>query len=112
MGGRLYYVTFTDDHSCYTKIAVIQYKSGTFDAYKEFAEWARTQHRVKIKRLHSDCGDKYTGDAFTKYFKQQGTKRCLPTYDTPQHNGIAELLNRCIILGLPSPEWTVQVFVG
>ena len=97
MGGRLYYVTFTDDHSRYTKIAVIRYKSGTLDAYKEFAEWARTQHGAKIKRLRSDRGGEYTGDTFTKYLKEQGTERRLTTHDTPQHNGIAESLNRRIM---------------
>ena len=114
MGGRRYYASFTDDHSRYTKLAIVRHKDGTLDAYKEFAQWVHTQHGVRIKRLRSDRGGEYTGEAFTKFLKEQGTERRLTTHDTPQHNGVAESLNRRIMervraflaqSGLPNFLW-------
>jgi len=74
MGGRRYYASFTDDHSCYTKLAIVRHKDSTLDAYKEFAQWVHTQHGVRIKRLRSDRGGEYTGEVFTKFLKEQGTE--------------------------------------
>jgi hypothetical protein len=97
IGGRKYYVTFTDDFSRYTRLELLRTKDETLDAYKTFAAWAQTQHDVKIKRLRSDRGGEYTGNDFTKYLKEQGTERRLTTRDTPQHNGVAESLNRRLL---------------
>jgi hypothetical protein len=97
LGGRKYYVTFTDDCTRYTKLDILRSKDQAFDAYKQFAAWADTQHHVKVKRLRSDRGGEYTGNAFTTFLQQQGTERRLTTADTPQHNGIAESLNRRLL---------------
>ena len=97
IGGRKYYVTFTDDFSRYTRLELLRTKDETLDAYKTFAAWAQTQHNVKIKRLRSDRGGEYTGNDFTKYLKAQGTERRLTTRDTPQHNSVAESLNRRLL---------------
>jgi len=97
IGGRKYYVTFTDDYSRYTRLKLLKTKDETLDAYKTFAAWAQTQHDVKIKRLRSDRGGEYTSNDFTKYLKQQGTERRLTTRDMPQHNGVAESLNRRLL---------------
>ena len=94
LGGRRYYVTFTDDHSRYTRLEVLRTKDEAFEAYKSFAAWAKTQHGATIKRLRSDRGGEFTSNDFTAYLRQQGTERRLTTADTPQHNGVAESLNR------------------
>ena len=94
LGGRAYYVTFTDDYSRFTKLTPLRTKDQTLEAYKSFASWAHTQHGVKVKRLRSDRGGEYTGDAFSKFLAGEGTERRLTTHDTPQHNGVAESLNR------------------
>jgi hypothetical protein len=54
LGGRRYYITFTDDHSRYTVTRLMKTKDKALQAYKDFVAWALTQHSVKIKRLHSD----------------------------------------------------------
>ena len=54
LGGRKYYVTFTDDHTQYTRISVLRFKDQMLDAYKAFVAWAHTQHGARIKRLRSD----------------------------------------------------------
>ena len=97
IGGRIYYVTFTDDFSRYTSLELLKSKDQTLQAYKTFAAWAETQHNVKIRRLRSDRGGEYTGGEFTKFLQEQGTERRLTTHDTPQHNGVAESLNRRLL---------------
>ena len=74
LGGRKYYITFTDDYSRFTRIQLLKSKDEALQAYKDFAAWAQTQHGVKIKRLRSDRGGEYTGDNFSKFLKAQGTE--------------------------------------
>jgi len=114
LGGRKYYIAFTDDSTCYTTLTILRSKDEALNAYKAYAAWAHTQHGVQIKRLRSDCGGEYTGGEFTKFLKEQGTERRLTTHDTPQHNGVAESLNCCLVehmhavlhqSGLPKMLW-------
>ena len=74
IGGRKYYVTFTDNHMCYTWLELLRSKDQAFKAYKTFVLWVQTQHQVKIKHLRSDCGGKYTSNDFTDFLKSQGTE--------------------------------------
>src|SRR5580658_2869541 len=114
LGGRGYYVTFSDDYSRFTKLTILRSKDETLDAYKSYAAWVLTQKGIKIKRLRSDRGGEYTGNAFSKFLQEQGTERRLTTHDTPQHNGVAESLNRRLMervhaflvqSGLPQYLW-------
>ena len=114
LGGRSYYTTFIDDHTHYTKLTPLRSKDETLNAYKAFASWASTQHDAKIKKLCSDRGGEYLSNTFTSFLNQQGTERHLTTHDTPQHNGIAESLNRRLMervwafliqSGLPQALW-------
>ena len=97
IGGRKYYVTFTDDYSRYSTLELLRSKDETFGAYKAYTAWAKTQHGAQIKRLRSDRGGEYTSNEFTKFLQEQGTERRLTTHDTPQHNGVAESLNRRLV---------------
>jgi transposase InsO family protein len=97
LGGRRYYITFTDDHTRFTRLELLRTKDEALQAYKTFAAWALTQHGAKIKRLRSDRGGEYTGNNFSDFLKSEGTERRLTTHDTPQHNGVAESLNRRLL---------------
>ena len=93
LGGHRYYITFTNDSSCYTWIQALRTKDEAFSAYKEFAAWEKTQHGAHIKHLRSDHGSEFTSHDFTTFLKEQGTAQHLTTHDTLQHNGVAESLN-------------------
>ena len=97
LGGRRYYITFTDDATRFTVANVLRTKDEALNAYKTFAAWAQTQHGAKIKALRSDRGGEFTSHDFTKFLQQEGTERRLTTHDTPQHNGVAESLNRRLL---------------
>jgi len=49
MGGRRYYVMFTNDHSCYSLLTVLHTKDKTLEAYKAYAMWMYMQHGMWIK---------------------------------------------------------------
>ena len=72
-------------------------KSETFAAYQQFEAWLDCQLVAKIKMLHSDRGGEYLGNEFILYLQRQGMAQHLTMHDTPQHNGIAEQLNRTIL---------------
>jgi len=114
LGKRKYYITFTDNHTCYTCLKILLTKDEALDAYKDFVAWAQTQHGVCIKHLCSDCGGEYTSGAFSWFLKEQGTEHCLTTHNTLQHNSIAESLNHRLVervhallhqSGLPKMLW-------
>jgi transposase InsO family protein len=97
IGGRKYYITFTDDYTRYTWAQTLKAKSDAITAYKSFAAWARTQHSAVIRQLRSDQGGEYMSNNLKGFLQEQGTEQRLMTHDTPQHNGIAESLNRCLL---------------
>jgi len=97
LGGRRYYVMFTDDYSRHTWLTAMRTKDETLAAYKAYAAWLSTQHGVKIKWLRSECGGEYTSGTFSKFLMDQGTEQWLTTRDTLQHNGVVESLNHCLI---------------
>jgi hypothetical protein len=114
IGGKQYYITFTDDYSRYTLANTLKAKSDAADAYKTFFAWAHTQHGATIRRFRSDRGGEYTSNALKAFHQQHGTEQRLTTHDTPQHNGIAESLNRRLMervraflhhSGLPKSLW-------
>ena len=43
-GHKSYYALFTDDFTQYTHITLLAAKSDTFNAYKAYKAWAKTQH--------------------------------------------------------------------
>ena len=49
-----------------------------------------------IKSLRSDNGTKYMDSRFTELCKEHGIKRHFTVRKTPQHNGVAEMMNRSI----------------
>jgi hypothetical protein len=97
LGGRCFFVTFTDDHSRHSHLYLLQKKSVTFPAYKNFEAWCKTQLDTSIKCLHSDHGGEYMSNAFKKHLADARTKQKLTVHDTPKENGVSEWLNGVLI---------------
>lgn len=118
---RKYYASFTDDSTRYSHVALLSSKDETFSAYKDFEAWANTQHGATIKQLRSDRGGEYIDHDFRDHLLARGTERRLTTHDTPEHNGIAESLNRRLLervramlhhSGLPKFLWGEALMHG
>ena len=95
--GCHYYVSFTDDKTRLTYLHLLKHKSNTLNAYKDFEANCKTQHKANVKVLHANRGGEYTGKEFVMHLKRNGTKQKLTVHDTPEHNGVAECLNRTIL---------------
>jgi len=68
LGGKTYYLSFTDDKTRYTQLYLLTHKSGAFEA------WACTQHNARILALHSDRGGEYLSGEFDAHLIKQGTE--------------------------------------
>jgi len=113
-GHSLYYASFTDDHTRYTTLYLQKMKAETFASYKSYEAWLATQFNAKVKRLRSDRGGEYLSNEFSQHLKSKGTERCVTVHDMPEHNGMAERLNRTLVervramihaSGLPKNLW-------
>ncbi|GBE88951.1 Retrovirus-related Pol polyprotein from transposon TNT 1-94 [Sparassis crispa] len=96
LGGKRYFTSFTDDATRWTDLYLLRVKSGTFSAYKLFEARLKTQDGKAIKALQSDRGGEYLSQAFKDHLEVQGTISRLTVHDTPQHNGLAERINRTL----------------
>lgn len=96
LGGKNYFLTFTDDFSRKTYVYFLKHKSEAFAMFKEFKAVAEnwTGHQVKV--LRSDNGGEYNSTKFDEYCKECGIVHQLSTPYTPQQNGVAERLNRTL----------------
>src|ERR1700678_2242173 len=72
-------------------------KDETINFYRLYEAWLSTQYNVRIKSLRSDRGGEYLSEEFSNHLKKAGTMRKLTVHDTPEHNGVAEHLNRTLL---------------
>ena len=94
MKGWCYFITFTDDATCYTIVYLLKTKDQVLKSYKSFEAWAiAQQHCTCIKVLCSNCGGKYLSKAFGEHLAAVGTAQHLTTHNTLQLNGITKWLN-------------------
>jgi len=49
LGGKLYYISFTNDKTHYTWVYLLALKSEAFKAFLSFKAWMKTQHGIRIK---------------------------------------------------------------
>ncbi len=97
LGHKRYFVTFIDDCTRYIRLYLLQRKNGVTPAYGHHAAWCRTQLDAVIKILQSDRGGEYSSKALLKRLADDGTLSERNVHDTPEHNGVAERMNRTLI---------------
>jgi GAG-pre-integrase domain len=109
-----YFVTFMDDKSHKVFIVGLHQKSEAACHLKAFIACTEVKTGQCLKILHSDGGGEYTGGELAKYLEERGIQHEITTPDTPQHNGVAEHMNRTLLdkvramllnAGLPESYW-------
>ncbi|MEO5660525.1 MAG: reverse transcriptase domain-containing protein, partial [Polaromonas sp.] len=90
-----YISSIIDVHSAKVALSILQHKSDTAAQVKQWDITAKTQTGKPLRRFHTDGGTEYL--PLKKYFNEQGTIMTTTTRDTPQHNGMAERMNRTIL---------------
>ena len=93
--GALYYVTFIDDHSRKVWAFALKTKDQVLDVFKVFHMKVEKETIKQLKCVRANNGGKYRGP-FEEYFRSHGIRLEKTVPKTPQHNDIAERMNRTI----------------
>nr|GEX64482.1 hypothetical protein [Tanacetum cinerariifolium] len=95
--GASYFVTFTDDFSCYGYVYLLKHKHEVFETFKVFQKEVENQLGKTIKLLRSDREGEYMSQEFLDHLKDHGIiAHHTPPY-TPQHNGVSKRRNRTLV---------------
>ncbi|KAK1414877.1 hypothetical protein QVD17_30638 [Tagetes erecta] len=95
--GERYFITFTDDYSCYGYVYLLRHKDEAFEMFKIFKNEVQNQLNKSIKVLRTDRGGEYLSDAFQDHLRSCGIISQLTPPGTPQHNGVSERRNRTLL---------------
>ena len=95
--GYEYFAIFVDDKSRKVHVAGLKRKSDVAQNLKDFVARAENETGQSVKILRSDGSGEYIGSALTEYLKGKGIRQELTTADTPQHNGVAERMNKTLL---------------
>ncbi|CAH9062481.1 unnamed protein product [Cuscuta epithymum] len=97
IGGSRYFLTFIDDASRKVWVYFLITKDQVFECFKTFHVLVERETGKKLKCLRSDNGGEYTSKAFDAYCREYGIRHEKSVPRTPQHNGVAERMNRTIM---------------
>ena len=118
IGGKRYFVSFTDDYSRCAAVYFMRSKAEVLDKFKEFQGIATNDSGNPIGTLRSDNGGEYMSHEFREYLKQKGIRHETSVPHTPEQNGVAERLNRTLCekarsmiahAGLPKMYWAEAI---
>ena len=96
IGGKNYFITFIDEHSQKVWVYFLKHKSEVFEAFRKWKAMVENETGLKIKRLRTDNGGKYEYTKFKKFFYEHEIEMERTMPGTPQHNGVAERMNRTL----------------
>ncbi|GJU70105.1 retrovirus-related pol polyprotein from transposon TNT 1-94 [Tanacetum coccineum] len=75
-----------------------RHKDEVFPTFKEWKVLIENQTEKKIKKLRSENGLEFCGESFNALCRKYGIARHHTLVTTPQQNGVAERMNRTIII--------------
>lgn len=96
-GGNKYFITFVDEYTRMTWLYLIKFKSGALEVFKRFKILFEKQSEKLIKVLRNDGGGEYTSRAFGNFCDEHGIMHEITPPYTPQHNALAERINRSLL---------------
>ena len=120
---KRYIITFIDDYSRFTWVAITSDKTGktALNQFIRYKVWAERHTGFAVKTLRTDGGGEYINDQFSTYLYTMGIERQVTVARTPQQNGVAERANRTIMeaarsmlhaAGLPLQFWEYAVMTA
>jgi len=110
----MYYITFVDDCSRYTKVYFLQSKNEAKEMFLKYKAKVENQLDQKIKRLRTDRGGEHETNSLTAFCEKNDIIHEVSASHTPQQNGIAkrksktlkEMMNVMLLsLGLLDNMW-------
>ncbi|CAI7869406.1 unnamed protein product [Closterium sp. NIES-53] len=112
--GSKYFITFTDLGTRHTWVTEIKEKSEALSSFIDWLAEAERQSGKELKVLRTDNGGEFLNTDFNSYLRTKGIRRQLTIPYTPQHNSVAERVNRSLLesvrsmlsdSGLPLSYW-------
>ena len=100
IGHAEYYVVFVDDAKRWIAVDLMRRKSDTFDNYKGYEAWLKTQFDVNIKCFQSDKGGEYTSNEFLQHTKSKGTIHQFSVHNVHGQNGVPERAHYTLLDGI------------
>ncbi|CAH9105587.1 unnamed protein product, partial [Cuscuta europaea] len=97
LSGSRHFLTFIDDASRKVWVYFLITKDQVFECFKTFHILVEREIGKKLKCLQSDNGGEYTSKVFDAYCRTYGIRHDKSVPRTPQHNGVAERMNRTIM---------------
>ena len=96
IGGKKYFVTFTDDYSRCCSVYFMKHKSEVLEKFKDF-ETTIASSEERIRKLRTDNGDEYVSKEFEAYLKSKRILHEVSVPHSPEQNGVAERMNRTLM---------------
>lgn len=96
-GGMKYFITFTDDFTRMTHVYFLKDKMNILEVFKDFKSKVENELNLKIKKIRTDNGKEYCNYNFNNYLTLHGIVHQTSTPYTPEHNGLAERMNRTLV---------------
>jgi transposase InsO family protein len=92
-----YFITFTNDYSCYGYVYLMKNNNESFDKFKEFKNEIENQLGKRIKTLRTNRGGEYLSTEFGAYLKECDIIPQLTPPRTSQWNSVSERRNRTLL---------------
>ena len=84
LGGKCYFVIFTDDCSRFVWVRFIRHKSEVFQKFRDLIKELEKGTGRKLKALRSDRSGEFLSNEFQQFLKRRGIHHQLTTADSPQ----------------------------
>jgi hypothetical protein len=110
--GYQYFITFVDDYSRHLTVYPMKNKSDALERFKEYLAEAERQTGCKLKILRTDGGGEYFSSEFATYLKNIGIIHEKTNPRTPQENGVAERVNKTLVIMAIAMLKSVESKVG
>ena len=88
---------FIDDYSRKVWVYFLKNKSNVFVTFKQSKTLIEKQTGKKIKCFRTDNGLEYCSREFDEFCKNEEIARHHTIQKTPQHNGVAERMNKTLL---------------
>jgi transposase InsO family protein len=96
ISGEKYWVTAVDEHSHFVAAVPVKSKEVISSAVKDLiVHWERAT-KQKVQCIRSDRGTEFVNSDLKGFCASQGIKLETSAPHTPQHNGVAERMNRTL----------------
>jgi hypothetical protein len=97
LGGCKYFLLFIDDFSRINWVYFLKKKSEVFEKFNIFRQLVENEVKERIGTLKTDNGGEFTCNEFKNYCTDNGIRRHLTNFYTPQQNGVIERMNRTLL---------------